>query len=98
MKYYNLQIAPLDEKYLDGLTETRWIDRTDVEFDRFWNWVITNAIIRALFEEIVMQNIDDEEDREKLIENIYTNCLDSRFDVNEDELKTSQAKEFIKNF
>lgn len=98
MKYYNLQNAPLDENYLDKLTETRWIDRTDVDFYWNWNWVITNAIIRALFEEIVMQNVDDEEDREKLIDNIYTNCLDSRFDIDEDELKTSQAKEFIQNF
>lgn len=98
MKYYNLQIAPLDENYLDELSETRWIERTDVDFERNWNWVITNAIIQALFEEIVYNDVEDEKDREKLIESIYTNCLDSGFDIDEDELETEQAKEFIKNF
>jgi hypothetical protein len=98
MKYYNLQIAPLDESYLDELSETRWIERTDVDFERNWNWVITNAIIQALFEEIVYNNVEDDKDREKLIDSIYTNCLDSRFDIDEDELESEEAKEFIKNF
>lgn len=98
MKYYNLQIAPLDEKYLDELSETRWIERTDVDFEWSWFWLITNAIIWALFEEIVYNNVEDEKDREKLINSIYTNCLDSWFDIDEDELETEQAKEFIKNF
>lgn len=98
MKYYKLQIAPLDENYLDELSETWGINRTDVDFEWSWFWPIANAIIWALFEEIVYNNVEDEKDREKLINSIYTNCIDSWFDINEDELETRQAKEFIKNF
>lgn len=98
MKYYNYQIAPLDENYLDSLTETYGIERTDVDFYWNWEWVITNSIIRALFTEIVLQEVKNKEDQEKLIDSIYTNCLDSQFDINENELKTKQAKEFLNNF
>ena len=76
MKYYELQIASLDEDYLNDLT----------------------AIIRAVFIEIVLKNIEDENDSKKPIDSIYTNCLDSRFDIDEDELETQQAKDFINNF
>ena len=98
MKYYELQIASLDENYLNELTDTRWVDRTDVDFDRDWTWLITNAIIRAVFIEIVLKNIENENDSRKLIDSIYTNCLDSRFDIDENELETQQAKDFINNF
>ena len=98
MKYYNYQIAPLDENYLDSLTETYGIERPDVDFYWNWEWVITNSIIKALFTEIVLQEVENKEDQEKLIDSIYTNCLDSQFDINENELKTKQAKEFLNNF
>lgn len=96
MKYYDLEIASLDLEYIEELADAYWIDRRDLEIDVYWD--VTNSILFALLCKIAENEVEDYEDRTKIQASIYTNCLDSGYDILDDDLETEQAKEFINNF
>lgn len=98
MNYYDLQIKPLDEQYLDELGAPYGIDRRDLDISEFWTSDITNSCMYMLLYTIAGNEVEDYEDRTKIQEAIYTNCLDSGYDIDEDQLRTEQAKKFINNF
>lgn len=96
MKYNDLDfICILDREYLDKLSKTYGIDWGEIDFE-FEEW--TNGIFYGLLYEIACQEVENESDREKIIDSIYCNCLDSWYDIGEEELETQQAKDFINNF
>lgn len=102
MKYSDLIPAPLDLEYIDklaGAYNINWQDDLDIEIDALDDRTsITNHIIACLLYKIAKDNIDDEDDCIKITNSIYTNCLDSGYDIDEDDVETEQAKEFIRNF
>lgn len=96
MKYNDLDfICTLDREYLDKLSEEYGIDWGEIEFE-FEDW--TNGILYGLLYEIACQEVENEKDREKILDRIYCNCLDSGYDIDSEELETQQAKDFINNF
>lgn len=108
---WDLHIWSLDEDYIDWLCDKydiNWYDAdlTDIfenysYYEQRWSISarITNFIIERVLREIVYKEVDDEDDREKLIESIYTNCIDSWFDISPaNDLKTKQARDFVRNF
>lgn len=96
--YYDLQIKSLDEQYLDELGTAYGIDWRDLDISEFWTGDITNACFYMLLYKIAENEVEDYTDRTKIQEAIYTNCLDSGYDIDESELETQQAKDFINNF
>lgn len=95
MRYNDIEPLKLDREYLDSLSEKYGIDWGDLEIEPK-NWV--NGIFYELLLTIAYQEVDNLEDREKIIDSIYCNFLDSWYDIGEEELKTQQAKDFINNF
>lgn len=104
--YSDFIIGSLDEDYLNRLSEEWWIAWEDMDISDYLRsyamdinsaWV-TNAIIYELLYKIADMNVEDEDDLELIKDSIYCNCFDSHYNISEDELKTEQAKEFIRNF
>jgi hypothetical protein len=48
--------------------------------------------------EIILQTVEDQDDIFKLEESIYTNCFDSHYNIDPDELHTQEAKDLVINF
>lgn len=95
MRYSDIEPFKLDREYLDSLSEKYGIDWQDLEIEPT-NWV--NGIFYELLLTIAYQEVDNLEDRGKIIDSIYCNCLDSGYDIDSDSLDTQQAKDFINNF
>lgn len=92
-------ICYADYDYIEDLANTRDIDRKSLELSEDWvEYNLTNEIIYRILDEIIDYEVEDEVDREKLHNSIYTNCLDSWYDINENQLRTEQARKFINNF
>ena len=102
--YWDLFIAPLDQNYIDSLIDKYDIDCSQLDItyvferDEFSTAMLTNAIIHEIMREIIIQNVEDQDDIFMLEENIYTNCIDSHFNVWLNELNSQQAKDLVINF
>ena len=95
----DFEIKALDEAYIERLEMSFDVSRYDVDLsDIFRNGQIpdiTNHIIYKLLYNIISDNVDDEDDRQIMIESIYTNCLDSWIDCNDYDLRTKKAKKLL---
>lgn len=99
--YWDLIIAKNDQEFIDELMEKYNIREWDIELMLDWDmyWArFTNAVIFWIMVEIVNKNVENYDDKIKLIDSIYTNCLDSFFDIDVDELETQEAKDLVENF
>ena len=99
--YWDLIIAKNDQEFIDELMEKYNIREWDIELMLDWDmyWArFTNAVIFWIMVEIVNNNVENYDDKIKLIDSIYTNCLDSFFDIDVDELETQEAKDLVENF
>ena len=105
--YDDLIIPELDQKYIDDLIEERDVDCSELDLTWFFESLkgspirtadYTNAIIREIFSYIINHNVDDEYDKEKLIDSIYTNAFCSWLDINADEVESEEAKDLVRNF
>jgi ligand-binding SRPBCC domain-containing protein len=76
-----LFIPELDQNYIDKLIDERDVDCSELDItyvfegDSFSSAMLTNAIIREIFYWIIMHNVSDEDDQNKLIDSIYTNAF-----------------------
>lgn len=104
--YSDLFIPELDQKYIDSLIDEYDIDCSQLDItyvfedlDHFTTYRYTNAIICEIMTQIVINSIEDEHDRGLLIDNIFTNCFDSHYDIDDtDALHTQEAKDLVTNF
>ena len=99
--YNDFIIGVSDQEFIDELLEKYNIREWDVELMLDWEmyWArFTNAVIYWIMVEIVNKNVENYDDKIKLIDSIYTNCLDSFFDIDVDELETQEAKDLVENF
>lgn len=102
--YWDLCLCTLDEQFIDDLAKQYNIDWYDLDIStaldcwEFNSATITNEIIYQLLLEIAYKEVEDEKDREKIIDSIHCNCLDSGYNIDSEDLESEQAKEFIKNF
>ena len=105
--YGDLIIPELDQKYIDDLIDERDVDCSELDLTWFFESLqsrpastvnYTNAIIREIFSYIINHNVDDEDDKEKLIDSIYTNAFCSWLDINADEVESEEAKDLVHKF
>lgn len=102
--YWDLCIGSLDEQFIDDLAKAYNIDRYDLDISNaleYWELdraTIANEIIYQLLVEIAYKEIEDQEDRQKVIDSIYCNCIDSWYDIDSEDLETEQAKNFVETF
>ena len=99
--YNDFIIGVSDQEFIDELLEKYNIREWDVELMLDWEmyWArFTNAVIYWIMEEIVNKNVENYDDKIKLIDSIYTNCSDSFFNIDVDELETQEAKDLVENF
>lgn len=100
--YNDFIIGAPDQEFINELLEKYNIREGDIELmldgDMWYGARFTNAVIYWIMVEIVNKNVDDYEDKIKLIDSIFVNCTDSLFDINIDDLETQEAKELVENF
>ena len=105
--YGDLIIPELDQRYIDNLIEERDVDCSELDITWFFESLhgrpastanYTNAIIWEIFFYIISHNVDDEDDKEKLINSIYTNAFCSWLDISADDVESEEAKDLVHNF
>ena len=102
--YSDLQIGSLDQQFIDKLMDKYDINYDDLdityvfECDRFDSAMLTNAIIHEIMRQIILDNVENQDDIFDLEESIYTNCIDSHYDIDPEKLRTEDAKEVVRNF
>lgn len=102
--YWDLYIPSLDQKYIDRLMDEYDVCADDLdisyvfESENFHTAKLTNAIIHEILRWIILDRVENQEDIYDLEESIYTNCIDSWFDINPDKLRSEEAKELVRNF
>lgn len=99
--YGDFIISSSDQEFIDELLEKYNIRECDIELLLDWELDsarFTNAVIYWIMVEIVNKNVENYGDKIKLIDSIYTNCLDSWFDIDIDDLKTQEAKDLVNDF
>lgn len=102
--YSDLFIPELDQNYIDRLIDERDVDCSELdityvfESDRFNSTMLTNAIIGEIFHWIIMHNVTDTDDQDILLDSIYTNAFCSWLDISQDDVKTEEAKDLVRNF
>lgn len=102
--YWDLFIPELDQNYIDKLIDERDVDCSELDItyvfegDSFSSAMLTNAIIREIFYWIIMHNVSDEDDQNKLIDSIYTNAFCSWLDISADDVESEEAKDLVRNF
>ena len=102
--YWDLFMWELDEKYVNDLIEAYDIDCSQLDITyafenpNFNSAYFTNCVIHEIMREIILQTVEDQDDIFKLEESIYTNCFDSHYNIDPDELHTQEAKDLVINF
>lgn len=105
--YGDLIIPELDQRYIDNLIDERDVDCSELDLTWFFESLqsrpastanYTNAIIWEIFFYIISHNVDDEDDKEKLINSIYTNAFCSWLDIRADDVKSEEAKDLVHKF
>ena len=102
--YSDLQISELDQHFIDRLMDEYniYYDDLDITYvfdgDKFDSATLTNAIIHEIMRQIILDNVEDQDDIFDLEESIYTNCIDSHYDIDPEKLRTEDAKEVVRNF
>lgn len=102
--YGDLFIPVLDQNYIDKLIDERDVDCSELDItyvferDDFNTAMLTNAIIWEIFYWIIMHNVINIDDQNKLIDSIYTNAFCSWLDISADEVESEEAKDLVRNF
>lgn len=102
--YSDLFIPELDQNYIDKLIDERDVDCSELEIWRvfdcpeFSSAKLTNAIIWEIFHWIIMHNVQNIDDQDKLLDSIYTNAFCSWLDISADEVESEEAKDLVHNF
>lgn len=102
--YWDLILWELDQKYIDNLIDERDIDCSllDISYvfesEDFNSTRLTNAIIWEIMHYLAVHYVNDYDDINMLLDSIFTNCIDSHYNINPDELKTQEAKDLVINF
>ena len=111
--YWQLKPLSWDQYYIDTLEKDlnsffdlsveEWIYQENANIyieDSTQSWEVTNQIIFYLIEQGIEHLTISQDIKEKLIDNIYTNCLDSWF-INSDVdhyTKDKQEQEYLQSF
>ena len=102
--YWDLFIPELDQNYIDKLIDERDVDCSELdisyvfESENFNSAKLTNAIIWEIFYRIIMHNVTNIDDQNKLIDSIYTNAFCSWLDISADEVESEEAKDLVRDF
>ena len=102
--YSDLFIPELDQNYIDKLIDERDVDCSELdisyvfESENFNSAKLTNAIIWEIFYRIIMHNVTNIDDQNKLIDSIYTNAFCSWLDISADDVESKEAKDLVHNF
>lgn len=102
--YWDLIMWELDQKYVDRLINEYDVDCSELDityvftFHKFNSTIFTNAVISEIMYWIVMHNVTDIDDQNKLLDSIFTNCFDSHYNIDPDELNSEEAKDLVINF
>ena len=102
--YSDLFIPELDQNYIDKLIDERDVDCSELdisyvfESENFNSAKLTNAIIWEIFYRIIMHNVTNIDDQNKLIDSIYTNAFCSWLDISADEVESEEAKDLVRDF
>ena len=102
--YSDLFIPELDQNYIDKLIDERDVDCSELdityvfESDKFSSAMLTNAIIWEIFHWIIMHNVINIDDQDKLLDSIYTNAFCSWLDISADDVESEEAKYLVRNF
>ena len=102
--YSDLFIPELDQNYIDKLIDERDVDCSELdisyvfESENFNSAKLTNAIIWEIFYRIIMHNVTNIDDQNKLIDSIYTNAFCSWLDISADEVESEEAKDLVHDF
>lgn len=102
--YWDLFIPELDQNYIDKLIDERDVDCSELdisyvfECENFNSAKLTNAIIWEIFHWIIMHNVQNIDDQDKLLDSIYTNAFCSWLDISADEVESEEAKDLVRNF
>lgn len=96
--YGDIHIWSLDLAYIERLENEFDVDTWDAELYSLENWwVIANDIIYHIQVEAVNGLDIPQKYKDVLLENIYTNCIDSGFNVNIEDFP-KKYRETIENF
>lgn len=104
ISYWDLYIPSADQDFIDRLIDEYDVNCDELEItyafekEEFSTYSYTNAIIHEILKWIILDRVEDQDDIFDLEESIYTNCLDSWFDIDPDKLRSKEAKELVRNF
>ena len=96
--YRDIHIWSLDLAYIERVSEELDIDTWDAELYSLENgWPIANDIIYHIQYQAVWNLEISEKSRGKLRDSMYTNCIDSGFDIDVEDFPKNE-REIIQNF
>jgi len=103
MRYSDLRIKTLDQKFIDDLLDEYNLDPNDITINMSSIWdSLTNEIIYAIYSEAIEQLEISDEAKDLLHDNIHTNYLDSWIDLSYEDLDNTdlinEEKEIIEKF
>lgn len=91
--YWDIQIWSLDLAYIERLSKELEVDTWDAELYSLENgWPIANDIIYYIQYQSVWCLDISIESQERLRDSIYTNCINSYFDINIEEFPKKERK------
>jgi len=86
MKYWNLIIWSIDQKYIDDLSDRLNVDYYDIELEEYAYRDLTNYLISSIFEKAISDLDISDEAKDYLYEWIYCNAYCSSIDIDDDML------------
>lgn len=93
----------MDMDYIERISESTWVDYYDAELYSLESEhpCIANDIIYYIITQAIYNLDVSEESKDKLIDNIYCNCLDSWIDIDADKFpkkERGRIQDFIDQF
>jgi hypothetical protein len=95
MRYRDIMIRSWDQEFIDNLSDQYGIDyeQAEIYLNPNWETDITNQLIYYILSEAVyemdLEDYHEDDIKDMIRESIYTNCIDSWFDINIDTIKNS---------
>ena len=99
--YGEINIRPMDLNFIERVSRVLDVDYYEadifLEKENIGPANIANQVICYVLTEGVLKHVEDEEDKEKLLDSIYLNCLDSGYNIDEKDL-TEDGQAYLKLF
>ena len=99
--YWGIAIQPLDLDFIEKVCDAIGVEYYDADVyldpTTLCRMSVTNQVISYVLTEWVLKHVKDSDDQEKLLDSIYLNCLDSGYNIDEEDL-TEDGQAYLKLF